>query len=183
MYFGPASRIIFIYFCKKNRMKQLTLLVVIFLSAFSFNTNAQVNPHAIGIRGLSGNFGIGGEVSYQHGLGSSNRLEVDLGWKRNDGNNYNHSALTGIYHWVWNLTDGLNWFAGVGAQLGFYRDKWAGENDGITLGVGGQIGIEYDFNELGAPILLGLDTRPMWGLNGGVSGIGYGAAFSLRFTF
>ncbi|NRA11880.1 MAG: hypothetical protein HRT57_07995, partial [Crocinitomicaceae bacterium] len=47
---------------------------------------------------------------------------------------------------------------------------------------GGQIGIEYDFNSLGAPILIGFDTRPMWGfLNGG--GVGYGAAFSIRYTF
>jgi len=164
-------------------MRKLRFIIVL-LIGFSLNAQSQVNPHAIGIRGLSGNFGFGGEISYQHGLGSANRLEVDIGWRGNNGiNGYGHSALTGIYHWVWNITDGLNWYVGPGAQLGLYRDKWNDNDDGITLGLGGQIGLEYDFNTLGAPLLLGLDTRPMWGFNGGVSGIGYGAAFSLRFTF
>jgi hypothetical protein len=163
-------------------MKRIGIIVLLAIG-ISQTSQAQVNPHAIGIRGGSGNFGYGGEISYQHGLGSANRLEVDLGWRGNNGNGYRHTAITGVYHWVWNITNGLNWYVGPGAQIGLYQDKWNNNNDGITLGLGGQIGIEYDFNTLGAPILLGLDTRPMWGFNGGVSGIGYGGAFSLRFTF
>ena len=168
---------------KSTTMKKqmITFLACI---AFGFVGNAQVNPHAIGIRGGLGNFGRGGEVSYQHGLGSANRLEADLGWRSNNGNNgYSHVALTGIYHWVWNLEGGLNWFVGPGAQLGLYSHKYESSNDGLTIGVGGQIGIEYDFNDLGAPVQVGLDTRPMWGLIGGTSGFGYGAAFSARYTF
>ena len=161
-------------------------LMITFLAVLAFGIagNAQVNPHAIGIRGGGGNFGIGGELSYQHGFGDANRLEADLGWRGNNGNNgYSHIALTGIYHWVWNLTGGLNWYVGPGAQLGLYSHKHDTSNDGITLGLGGQIGLEYDFNDLGAPLLLGLDTRPMWGFIGGTSGFGYGGAFSLRYTF
>lgn len=163
--------------------------LILFLSciAFSFFGTAQVNPHAIGIRGVSGNFGSGAEISYQHGLGSANRLEIDLGWRRHyvkgHGHYHGHSALSVIYHWVWNIDGGLNWFAGLGGQVGFYNYDDFDNDDDLTLGLGGQIGIEYDFNDLGAPIQLGLDARPMWGFLGGTSGIGYGGAFSLRYTF
>jgi hypothetical protein len=161
------------------------LFVLLMCATFGFSVDAQVNSHAIGLRGGLGNFGRGGEVSYQHGLGEANRLEVDLGWRGNNGagNGYSHIALTAIYHWVWNLDGGLNWFVGPGAQLGLYSHKYDSSNDGLTLGLGGQLGIEYDFNELGAPIQLGLDARPMWGFIGGTSGFGYGGALSVRYTF
>lgn len=160
----------------------LSVIVAIGISATGFS---QVNAHAIGLRGGNGNFGTGGEVSYQHGLGNSNRLELDLGWRgnNNNGNNYHHAALTGIYHWVWNLSDGLNWYAGPGAQLGSYKNKWNTNENGLTLALGGQLGIEYDFNTNDFPLLLSLDIRPMFGFVGGTSGVGYGYAFGIRYTF
>jgi hypothetical protein len=172
-------------------MKKVIVLTAI-LVGFGFSSTAQVNPHAIGLRGGAGNYGSGGEVSYQHGIGEANRLELDLGWRRRNngifgngngnGNDYNYLYVAGIYHWNFNITEGLNWFVGPGAIVGFYNDKYNDSYDGISIGVGGQIGIEYDFNDLGVPILIGLDTRPMWSfINGG--GAGYGAAFSIRYTF
>ena len=153
---------------------------------FSFSISAQVNPHAIGIRGGGGNYGNGAEISYQHGMGDANRLELDLGWRGNNGNGNNYSSihLAGIYHWDWNITEGLNWFVGPGAVVGLFTDKFNNNNDGVILGVGGQIGIEYDFNQHDVPLLLALDTRPMWRLIGfGKGGAGYGGALSLRYTF
>lgn len=165
-------------------MKKIGLICLLALSFAQF-AQSQVNPHAIGIRGEAGNRGGGGEISYQHGFGDANRLELDLGWNGNNGNsnNYSHISLAGIYHWVWNITDGFNWYVGPGARLGLWNNKNSSNDDGITLGLGGQIGIEYDFNDLGAPLLIGLDTRPMWGFIGGGSGFGYGGALSLRYTF
>lgn len=158
--------------------KALFTLILLFSGVYA---SAQVNPHAIGIRGGSGNFGLGGEISYQHGLGDAHRIELDFGARGNN-RDYQHVAVTAIYHWVWNITEGLNWYIGPGAQVGLYNDR-LDRNDGITLGVGGQIGIEYDLNQHNLPLLIGLDTRPMFGFNGGTSGIGYGGAFSLRYTF
>ena len=149
-------------------MKKL-LLSFAFLVMF-YNVQSQVNPHAIGLRGGGGAFGIGGEISYQHGLGESNRLELDLG-----ANSY-YFVLSGIYHWNWNITGGLNWFIGPGVQLGSFKEG------GLLLSAGGQIGLEYDFNEHGVPLLLGLDTRPMIIFNNAYS-YGWGGAFSLRYTF
>lgn len=164
------------------RKNIISILVGISLS---LSASAQVNPHAIGLRGGYGNYGGGGEITYQHGFGSSNRLELDLGWRGNNGKNgFHHTEISGIYHWVWNLDGGLNWYIGPGAQLGFYDYNDNNDDvDGVTVNVGGQIGLEFDFNELGAPLLLSLDSRPMWGFLGGTRGFGYGGAFSLRYTF
>lgn len=171
-------------------MKKWILSIVISVSFFTFSS-AQVNPNALGIRG-GGGFGgnYGGEISYQKGFGEAHRLELDFGYKsrkykiNGKGNNwyYKQFAVTGMYHWVWNLTEGLNWFIGPGAQVGFFDDYY-GNNSGISLAVGGQIGLEYDFNMHGVPLLLGLDARPLMNFVGYYSGFDGGAAFSLRYTF
>ncbi len=165
------------------------LLFTILLATLTYGINAQVNPHAIGARLGGGGYGQGAELSYQLGMGESNRLEMDLGWrfgKYDDngfGNDYSHVVFTIMYHWVWNITDGLNWYAGPGGQAGFWNYKSDIYEDDFTVAVGGQIGLEYDFNELGAPLLLSLDTRPMWGLIGPGNGFGYGGALGIRYTF
>lgn len=92
--------------------------MIIALSAISAS-QAQVNPHAIGLR-LGGDGNTNGvELTYQHGLGSKNRLELDLGF--NSRKYYNNMFLAGIYHWDWNLTKGLNWYVGPGAAIRFYQ--------------------------------------------------------------
>lgn len=163
--------------------------VIIATLVLAFSSNAQVNPHAIGVRLGGGVYGQGGEISYQHGVSDMNRLEFDLGWrygKYDDngiGNDYSHIVFSAIYHWDWNITDGLNWYVGPGAQLGAWNYKYYDDGDGFTLAVGGQIGLEYDFNQHGAPILLSLDSRPMWGFVGAYRRFGYGAALGIRYTF
>ena len=99
-------------------MKKI-LFVSIFALMFSMFASAQVNPNAIGLRFGGGSLG-GAEVSYQKGLGS-NRLELDFGW----GGNSNHSRmyLSGIFHWNWNIVEGLNWYVGPGASIGYYQIK------------------------------------------------------------
>lgn len=124
-------------------MKKM-LLIAALMVGFAGFANAQVDGKAIGLR-----FGNGAEVSYQHPLGDANRLELDLGlgsW------GYGGVYLNGVYQWVWDLSalaDGFNWYAGAGAALGL--------NNGLGLGVLGQVGIEYSFN---IPIQISLDWRP-----------------------
>ncbi|MGJ8661517.1 MAG: hypothetical protein ACSHXL_05740, partial [Bacteroidota bacterium] len=120
-------------------MKKLSLVVVVVLLT-TFSSFTQVNPHAIGVRGGADTYGGGAEVSYQHGFGDANRLELDLGW--NGHRNYSSIYFAGIYHWVFNISGGFNWFVGPGAVLGLHSDRYYKNNDGITIGVGGQIGIE-----------------------------------------
>lgn len=161
-------------------MKKVTTILC-FILGVGFYTQAQVNPHAIGLRFGGDGSSNGAEISYQHGLSELNRLEFDLGFSGYK--NYNSVFVSGTYQWVWNITDGLNWYAGPGAALGFYN--WSGdvESSGVNLGIGGQIGLEFDFNTLGAPILLSLDTRPMFDFAGYDDGFGWGIAFGVRYTW
>ena len=78
---------------------------------------------------------------------------------------------------------GWNWFVGPGAQIGWYDDRSWDNDDYLGIGIGGQIGMEYDFNHHDVPILVGVDVRPMWNLLGWYSGFGYGTALSARYTF
>lgn len=147
---------------------------------------AQVNPHAIGLRLNGDGRGNGAEISYQHGFGDANRLELDFGGRSHK--DWRHFGIYAGYHWVWNLTEGLNWFIGPGAAIGFYDGKYnhsGWDDDGLTLAIGGQIGLEYDFNSAGVPILLGLDARPLWEVwdYWEYNSFGYGAALSIRYTF
>lgn len=164
-------------------MRHFFLTLVALLAMYG--VQAQVNPHAIGVR-LGGDGGDNNDVelSYQQGLGGNNRLELDLGFGGNK--SYNRLFVAGIYHWNWNLTSGLNWYIGPGATLGLYSfDSGSNDrNNEFNIGVGGQIGLEYDFNTKGAPLLISLDTRPMWHFVGDYNaGFGWGAALGIRYTW
>jgi len=159
-------------------MKKLILILFV---AVSFSAVAQVNPHAIGLR-MGGGSVFGGEASYQHGLGDAHRIELDAGI----GTNLYHTRLylVGIYHWNWNIVAGLNWYIGPGASVGLYT--YDGYDGYLNVGVGGQVGFEYDFNTLNVPLLASIDARPMWDLMNGYGDythLLFGTALSVRYTF
>lgn len=149
-----------------------------FITGFVIAGWSQVSNNALGFR-LGGDGDINGaEVSFQHALGSANRLELDLGLAGNDNNSY--MSLSGIYQWVWNIDGGLSWYAGPGANFGYHQHKnW---DDHASLAVGGQIGIEYNFADK-APIQLSLDARPMWEFLGNSHDLGWGAALGIRYVW
>ena len=192
IYFSVFKNTLILYW--KTNLKQRTNMKKIILSlgiaiAAVFATQAQVNEHAIGLRsgGGTAGYGFGNEISYQHGMGNSNRMELDLGFRGDGFGNY--FSLAGIYHWVHNIEAGFNWFVGPGALLGSYSysyTTWNGRRTSdsyLFLGLGGQIGIEYDFNEHNVPILLGFDIRPMLYLGDGLSEFIGDGALSIRYTF
>lgn len=158
-------------------MKKL-LIVILIVAGVTTYSNAQVNPHAIGLRfGGDGHIN-GAEVSYQHGFSERNRLELDFGVGGNK--NEIRTTLVGMYHWDWNIVAGFNWFVGPGAGIGIYTqddlDTW------VNIALGGQIGVEYDFNHLNVPILVSVDARPMWDFLGD-PGFGWGACLGVRYTW
>jgi len=161
-------------------MKSILLVASLFIGSLTFS---QVNPHAIGARLGGSHFGhYGGELSYQHGFGDANRLELGVGWRNHK--DWSRLGVAIVYHWVWNLTDGLNWYVGPGGTVSLYNGK-DNNSDGFGVSLGGQIGLEYDFNTADVPLLLSLDARPMWNFIGsnGYGGFGYGAALGIRYTF
>ena len=123
--------------------------------------------NAIGVRVGQGGY-LFGEINFQMGMGSSNRLEI--------GAQLSESHIGGavVYQWVFDLPAGFKWYAGAGA--------WAGYGDDLSVSANGQIGIEYNFSSI--PLQLSLDTRP------GISIIPEFANFSgdrialgIRYTF
>jgi hypothetical protein len=158
--------------------KFILLFVLIFLLSL-YNSQSKVHPNAIGLRlGGDGNDN-GVELSYQMGVNKENRFEFDLGFGSNKNNN--RMFLSGLYHWDWNIKGGLNWFVGPGATLSIHSDKK--DNGGLSIGLGGQIGLEYDFNYKKTPLLVSLDLRPMWDFIGNNNHLGWGAALGVRYTF
>jgi len=111
---------------------------------------AMAQPRAIGGR-LAWNIG----ASYQHSLGEKNMIQVDLDFP----GYYWGVQATATYNWIfpiksWTYDGSWNWYAGVGAGLGWnwHRMGWAG--------VAGMIGVEYNFK---FPLQLSLDFRPLIG--------------------
>lgn len=160
----------------------LFMLTVLLTNA----SRAQMAEHAVGLR-YGTVFGLSTEISYQHGLKSVNRLEMDFGYSSRyeyiNGlkQDYNSWALNGLYHWVWKLADQLNWYAGGGAKIGFWSSSQKYDsryNNGIFLSVLGDTGMEYAFP---GGIQLALNARPEIGIYN--QGIGVNVGFALRYQF
>ena len=150
-------------------MKKIILSLAL-VASLCFSMNAQDISKAIGIRGGNYNW----ELSYQNPLGNSNRLELDLGLYSGYGLN-----IAGVYQWTKSLSfvaDGLHWYYGFGPEVGLWSKS-------LALGICGQIGLEYNFNNI--PLQLSLDYRPGWYFipSSYHWNTGDGAAFSVRYKF
>lgn len=136
-------------------MKRLYILLIALLA---FAATAAAQPRAVGLR-LPG-FGVfGSEFSYEHYIGDSNFLEVDLGVQR-----YTGFQATGTLNWeLWNpdFTDRGNWtvYAGPGLAMGFVEYNRKHHVD-FMIGITAQIGLEYQF---WFPLALSVDIRPIVG--------------------
>lgn len=136
-------------------MKKIILIAAMVLG---FAVAATAQPRAIGVR-----VGNGGEVSYQHSLGS-NFLEVDGGLGLGFDGVFNVAA-TGIYNFmIAEFGDGFGFYAGPGASVGL----GLGEANYLTLSAAGMVGIEYNFS---IPLQISLDFRQHIGIGLGGHGI------------
>lgn len=144
------------------------LLILVAVMGLAFAANAQ----NLGVR-----LGTDCEVSYQQNLGTNNRLEFDLGF---GGFHYEfrYLSLTGVYQWHWGIVDKLGWYVGPGAQVSFVSTP--DHSNYFNVGVGGQIGLDYEFE---IPLQLSLDARPMWNFLGHYAGFGWGACLGIRYMF
>lgn len=161
------------------------ILTAFMLVGLAFSSQAQdISKNALGLR-LGDNDGFGGELSYQRGLSDNNRLEFDLGWRNS--NHIDAFKLVGLYQWVWNIEDGFNWYAGVGAGVGSWsvdNKYYAEDASGTYILAAGDIGIEYNFD---FPLQLSLDFRPELYFGGDYAdyrdGFGPDIALGIRYRF
>ncbi|GAC1443678.1 MAG: hypothetical protein NVSMB63_12670 [Sediminibacterium sp.] len=120
-------------------------------------------------------------VSVKHFV-AENRAVEGLGYFSQDG-----FRLTGLYevHGDFTSVEGLKWYVGGGAHLGFWSDTWKNKyparDGGTAFGVDGVLGLDYKIN--GAPLNISFDWQPsinFVGYNyfeGGWGGLG------IRYTF
>lgn len=146
-------------------MKKLIMAAAFVMGTLGTVQAQSISKNALGLRiGGDSQFGVG--VNYQRALQKNNRLELELGWRNSS--DYNAVKVTGIYEWVWNIEGGFNWYAGPGLGIGTYSHKYKVKgyeykNSGAYGLITGNIGIEYNFNEL--PLQVSFDFRPEIYLN------------------
>lgn len=142
-------------------------VIIMLVSVLAFAAVASAQPRTFGLR-----IGYGGEVSYQHYMGS-NFVEADLGFLGGNG-----FYATGVYDFVFAQSGDFNFYAGPGASLGFYS---SGGSSALSLSVVGQIGAEYQIPAI--PMNISIDWRPGIGLLGYSGLYGSSIALSLRYRF
>ena len=157
-------------------MKKSLFLTILLSLAFALSAVAQ--PRAIGV-----NIGYGIDLSYQHTVGPSNMVDL----------NVSIPCFAGIgaeatYDWInpfgtqipWTEKGSWDWEMGVGAAAGFLFAP------GFYAGVAGHVGVSYDF---WFPLQLSVDWRPVLGVCGASQAVGFyggglaGVSLGVRYRF
>lgn len=154
---------------KKVVLLSFFALSVSFLHAQSKSSNGSTYTTALGVKVWDG-----GGISFKHFLNDKAALElIGYFWSRG-------ARLTGLYeiHGPISGANGLQWYIGPGAHIGFYNTKYG---DGSFIGIDGVIGLDYKFN--GAPINISLDWQPSFEFGDNRGFMGSWGGLGIRYTF
>ncbi len=137
---------------------------------------AQDYKTAFGVRG-----GFYNGLSLKHFISQTGAIEGVVS------THYRGLLIAGMYqmHTQAFDVDGLNWYYGGGAHLGFYSYRyspWYTNQTGnfSTLGIMGVVGLEYKIEEI--PVTIGVDITPAFNLIGH-TGFWFNSGVTLRYTF
>jgi len=150
-------------------------IIAIAVALFAFVAVASAQPRALGVRFGSASYaaGYGAELSYQHGLGTTNFLELDLGWSS--------VGINGTASWDYIIADfggGFDFYAGPGVNLGMYNTA---DGTQFALGALAQVGFEYQFGTI--PFNISLDWRPTFYVVPSTYFSATGVALAFRYRF
>ena len=141
----------------------LSMMAILCLSFYSQAQEKIMADNAIGIRISEGSsLGLGVAVSYQRQMfGENNRLELNLGTQT--GLVYDYANLYDMnlhFHWVFNIVDKLNWYAGPGLGVQFiaYDNNYDIDNQTNPF-IGIEGGAEYSFD---FPLQVSISIRPSY---------------------
>ena len=155
----------------KRKVILLSVIVVLFGSINAVAQKGQSYTTSAGVKFYPG------AISVKHFLAEDNKALEGLGYFWDRG-----FRITGLYeiHSDINSVDGLKWYIGPGAHLGFYNTKFGG---GTSIGVDGVLGLDYKFDDV--PINLSLDWQPSFefGNNYGNGFAGNFGGLAIRYTF
>ncbi len=122
-----------------------------------------------------------GALSVKHFIQDNKAIE-GLGYFYNDG-----FRVTGLYelHYDIESIEGLKWYVGPGAHIGFWNDSWKTKypdrNSSLAIGIDGVLGLDYKIKN--APLNISFDWQPSLNIIGytyfeaGWGGLG------IRYTF
>jgi len=155
------------------------IIFVACLSLFSLMAYSQSSyQQALGLK-----FPGGVSISYKSFISDNNNLEFQGTFK--DGG----FRLSGLYEFNFYTlnVDGLSWFVGPGAHLGFgKKDKYDANNKLVSknsadIGIDGIIGLDYKIKDL--PINISLDWQPSIVIAGNTDFSGAYGGIGIRYTF
>jgi hypothetical protein len=157
-------------------MKKNLLAVVILCMIGIGSATAQSNIGSHDYKTALGVKFYPGAVTLKHFIKDDAAIEgIGYFWNRG-------SRITGLYEFHGDISgvDGLKWYIGPGAHVGFYNTKYGG---GSSVGVDGVLGLDYKIRE--APIDFSLDWQPSFefGNNYGNGFSGNWGGLAIRYVF
>lgn len=153
-------------------MKKLRFVLALFAMMAFAQVNAQNTSSsyqtAVGVKFYPG------AISLKHFVNNKGALEgLAYFWKGG-------VRITGLYelHYPLLQVDGLQWYIGPGAHIGFYDEKYYGST--AFIGIDGVLGVDYKIP--GAPLNLSLDWNPSFEFGNGAEFQSWGG-LAIRFAF
>ncbi len=145
-------------------MKRRIIAGFILISLGIGAVQAQNYDNAVGLR-LG--WGFGG--TFKHFLDESSAVEAIVNFRGAGYLGYvtRSVAISGLYELhkpLEDVTEGLQWYVGGGALLGFASSNFS-NNSSVSFGILGVIGLDYMFEEI--PLNVSLDWMPGIIINGG----------------
>ncbi|HNP53504.1 MAG TPA: hypothetical protein PKK69_02760 [Ferruginibacter sp.] len=156
-------------------MRRFIFISLVLLGATSATAQSdQYYRTAVGVKFYPGS------VTVKHFIRDDRAIEA-LGYFWNYG-----MRVTALYEFHKDIpsVDGLRWYVGPGAHIGFYnKSKVLANYGGVGIGVDGMLGLDYKINNV--PLNLSVDWQPSFefgnnygnGFSGGWGGLG------IRYTF
>ena len=153
------------------------LAVLLFMEAAAQSRSAQSSNYktALGVKVWDG-----AGITLKHFM-SENAIEA-IGYFYRRG-----FRLTGLYEIHGNISgaQGLKWYIGPGAHIGFYNNRYNDNpyyNDSyVAIGIDGVLGLDYKFS--GAPINMSIDWQPSFEFAEGLGFSGSWGGLGIRYTF
>lgn len=154
-------------------MKKILLQTMFFILTIRASSQTSYKQ-AAGIK-----FPGGLSFTYKKFITDKNSLEAQLTtWNKG-------LRVSGLYEFnfhSFSTISGLAWFAGPGAHVGFWKDKFEKSyNSKVDIGIDGIIGLDYKFNQL--PVNVSVDWQPSVTLAGNAGFTPVYGGIAVRYTF
>lgn len=155
-------------------MKRVLFLAMLLMAIGMMPSNAQLYKTGLGVRLSNNDPAINNSVSFKYFINEKAALEGLFTFSEKP-------ALGALFelHNPIQSTEGLQWFYGGGAYIGFESNKDVANRQ--LMGAQGIVGLDYKFKNL--PLNLTLDWKPELNIIDNINFEPAAIGFSMRFTF